>query len=77
MIAKFEKKFSNSLYSLSSQPLISNKLQFDQYSSFAILLKKVLPKIRKRIRNLKKKAFYLFVELVETNPLMYKIEDLR
>ena len=36
-------------------------------------MKKVL--IRKRIRNLKK-AFNLFVELVETIPLMYNIKYL-
>ena len=33
------------------------------------------PKFRKRIKKLKR-AFHLFVELIETNPLMYNIKDL-
>ena len=57
-------------------PLIYDTLHFDQYSHLAIHLNifGCWPIIRKLIRNLKK-AFHVFVELVETNTLMYNIKD--
>ena len=55
-------------------PLIHNTLQFDQYSRFVILLNSFrFAKISKT--NLKN-AFIEFVEIVETNPLLYNIKDL-
>ena len=35
------------------------------------------PIIREQIRNLEKKTFHLFVELVEPKPLMCDMKDLR
>ena len=55
-----------------------NTLHFDQYSRVATRLNIFLVfdhLFWKRIQNLKK-AFHWFVELVETNPLMYNIKDL-
>ena len=56
-----------------------NTLQFDQYLRLAILLKKknlFSAKNSKTNPKFEKKAFHNFVELVETNPLMYNVKDL-
>ena len=49
-------------------------MQFDQYSRLAILMEIFV--FRPKIRNFKK-AVHEFVELVETNPLMYNMKDLK
>ena len=60
-----------------TKPLIHNTLNFDQYLLIIWIFFCFRPFIRKLIRNLKKKTFYLFVELGETNPLMYNNEHFR
>ena len=54
-------------------------LIFDQYSRFAIRLKKFRFSVKNAKTNYSKvdKALHLSVELVETNPLMYNIKQLK
>ena len=59
--------------------LIYNTLQFDQYSRISILLNTFQFSVKNSKMNSKfeKKAFHQFVELVETNLMMYNMKDFR
>ena len=78
MIPKFEKRFPLVCRACRVKSIdnITHCNLINIHALFVYIFFGFLPKFRKRILNLKEKN-HLFVELVETNLLMYNINDLR
>ena len=72
MNPKFKKSFHKFVEHVDTNPLINNTLNFDQYSCLAICF----DIFRFSAINSKTNLKFEFVELVETNLLMYNIKDL-